>query len=721
MKRFAVTAALAMSAVLVIAQPAAASWLQQGTPAPSGASVWDFTAVSCAAPTSCMAVGTANGLLAESLSGSTWTIVSIPDPGGGQLSGISCKTASSCEAVGNFSNGGTMETLAEVWNGGTWSIQSTPNPAGATASQLSDVSCKTASSCEAVGQFTSGGATRTLAEGWNGSSWTIQSTPNVSGAANSALGGVSCPSATDCEAVGDSFTGPNSATLAEVWNGSSWAIQSTPNTGSTVNQLEGVSCTAAAACTASGTGLAERWNGTSWALQAIASPHGNTAADLGRVSCTDKTRCIAVGTFFSKEAIETLVTEQWDGTKWTVLNTPLNTASDSTGLADVSCTFTTACTAVGFYHDPVDGNRALAENWSLRWQLQAPQIPAGSLAGGLQTVSCPFVNFCAAVGGDELSGSVFDAVVETWNGRNWIVGTTPNASNSVLSGVSCNGAKACTAVGDAVGGGSTLISLAERWNGTNWTVQSTPNPAGAVHSFLISVSCASVKTCTAVGFFTDGSGNQFPFAEHWNGTSWALQTTPAPSGSTTAQLNDVSCTSSTSCEAVGSDNTHTWAAVWNGTTWSIQTIATPSGGRNAHVNGVDCTAANACTAVGDFINASNKGVPLAERWNGSNWSVQNVPVPSGSTSQFSSVSCSTTQFTIGCKAVGFVTKNGISLPMAESWNGSSWSVKPTQSPDPNVSRSTFSSVSCSSLITCMGVGFYDTSTGVEAPLGEQDS
>jgi len=30
-------------------------------------------------------------------------------------------------------------------------------------------------------------------------------------------------------------------------------------------------------------------------------------------------------------------------------------------------------------------------------------------------------------------------------------------------------------------------------------------------------------------------------------------------------------------------------------------------------------------------------------------------------------------------------------------------------------------VSCSSLITCMGVGFSDTSTGVEAPLGEQFS
>ena len=719
MKRIAVTAALVVSAVLVIAQPASASWQQQTTPVPQGASIWQFNAVSCTATTSCMAVGSATGLLAESLSGSTWTVVSIPDPGGGQLTGISCKSASACEAVGSFSNGSTTETLAEAWNGSSWSVQSTPNPSGATSSQLGDVSCKSASSCEAVGQFVSGGATQTLAEAWNGSGWSIQSTPNVNGAATSVLSGVSCPSASACEAVGDSSTGPNSATLAEVWNGSSWSIQSTPNTAGNVNNLEGVSCTAATACTATGTGLAERWNGTSWALQTIASPHGNTAADLSRVSCTDATRCMAVGSFFDKEAIQQMVTEQWDGTKWTVFSPPLSTVADSTGLSDVSCTFATACTAVGFYHDPVDGNRALAENWSLRWQLQPPQIPTGAIASNLQTVSCPFVNFCAAVGGDEQTGSVFDAVVETWNGKNWIIGTTPNASNSNLSGVSCNGAKACTAVGDAVGAGSTLVSLAERYNGTSWTVQSTPNPAGAVHSFLISVSCASVKTCTAVGFWTDSGGNQTPFAEQWNGTNWTLQTTPAPAGAQLAQLNDVSCTSSTSCEAVGSDNTGTWAEVWNGTSWTIQNIATPAGGRNPFVGGVDCTAANACTAVGDFINGSNKAVPLAERWNGSNWSVQNVPAPSGSASEFSSVSCSTTQSSGGCNAVGFVTKNGISLPMAENWNGSTWAVRPVPSPDPNVTRSTMSSVSCSTLITCMGVGFFDTSGGVEAPVGEQ--
>jgi hypothetical protein len=221
-----------------------------------------------------------------------------------------------------------------------------------------------------------------------------------------------------------------------------------------------------------------------------------------------------------------------------------------------------------------------------------------------------------------------------------------------------------------------------------------------------------------VGFFTNGSGDQIPFAAHWNGTTWTLKTAPHPSGSTTSQLNTVSCTSSTACEAVGADNTQTWAEKWNGTSWKIQGTPTPAGGRNARLNGVSCTAANACTAVGDFVNGSNKVVPLAERWNGTKWTVQAAAVPSGGVSEFSSVSCSLVS---RCVAVGFLTKSGVSLPMGEFWNGTTWAVEPAQSPDPNVTRSTMSSVSCATPLNCMGVGFFDASGGVEAPVGEQFS
>ena len=69
--------------------------------------------------------------------------------------------------------------LAESRNGTMWTVQPTPSPAGATFSYLSGVSCTSASACTAVGYFgNSAGNILNLAEGWNGTRWTIESTPN---------------------------------------------------------------------------------------------------------------------------------------------------------------------------------------------------------------------------------------------------------------------------------------------------------------------------------------------------------------------------------------------------------------------------------------------------------------------------------------------------------------------------------------------------------------
>ena len=206
----------------------------------------------------------------------------------------------------------------------------------------------------------------------------------LSGAANSQLAGVSCTSASSCEAVGSSGTGPNFDTLAEVLNGGTWTIQTTPNPGgATFSELNSVSCTSASS-------VHPRWartwrtgggTGASWALQKIASPHGSAPANLASVSCTGSIRCMAVGSFF-RDGVQMLVTDQWDGSKWAVEPAPLSTSADSEGLSSVSCVHATSCTAVGFYHDPVDGNRALAENWALRWQLPLPAVPVGAIAEG---------------------------------------------------------------------------------------------------------------------------------------------------------------------------------------------------------------------------------------------------------------------------------------------------------------------------------------------------
>ena len=50
-------------------------------------------------------------------------------------------------------------------------------------------------------------------------------TPNPAGAGITGLFGISCPAPAGCTAVGSSREG----TLAEYWNGSTWAIQATPS------------------------------------------------------------------------------------------------------------------------------------------------------------------------------------------------------------------------------------------------------------------------------------------------------------------------------------------------------------------------------------------------------------------------------------------------------------------------------------------------------------
>jgi hypothetical protein len=81
---------------------------------------------------------------------------------------VSCASATACTAVGDYNNGTTGVTLAERWNGSTWSIQPTPNPAGAPVSLLNGVSCASATACTAVGGYNNGTAGVTLAERWNG-------------------------------------------------------------------------------------------------------------------------------------------------------------------------------------------------------------------------------------------------------------------------------------------------------------------------------------------------------------------------------------------------------------------------------------------------------------------------------------------------------------------------------------------------------------------------
>jgi hypothetical protein len=66
--------------------------------------------------------------------------------------GVSCPSSKACTAVGmSFAKSGGSRTEADFWNGTTWSIQKSSNPTGFAESSLSAVSCTSSSACTAVG------------------------------------------------------------------------------------------------------------------------------------------------------------------------------------------------------------------------------------------------------------------------------------------------------------------------------------------------------------------------------------------------------------------------------------------------------------------------------------------------------------------------------------------------------------------------------------------
>jgi len=335
-----------------------------------------------------------------------------------------------------------------------------------------------------------------------------------------------------------------------------------------------------------------------WAPRTLPQPpdsgNGHEALD---VSCVEANRCIAVGGNWSL-AVGTEVTlaEAWDGTEWTAMETPNPPELDEGWLHEwyavltgVSCASADDCLAVGYFRDPSELVKPLTEHWDGgKWEILPTPIPSGAVAGQ-------------------------------------------------LNGVSCTSASACTAVGSSDGGGARR-PLVERWDGGSWTVQPAPSPGGASGSRLLAVSCSTVSSCTAVGF-NHGFEEESTLAERWNGIEWQVLNTVELGGTQpTNRLEAVSCNSPSACMAVGGHvakfgTAFLWVPLaerWNGSAWALQTIPEPPASEEASLSGVSCASANSCTAVGSYRQISGSdsyAEVLGERWNGTSWSVLEMPGP----------------------------------------------------------------------------------------------
>jgi hypothetical protein len=293
---------------------------------------------------------------------------------------------------------------------------------------------------------------------------------------------------------------------------------------------------------------------------------------------------------------------------------------------------------------------------------------------------------------------------------------TPNGANhAAFSGVSCTSRAACIAVGSFTNRSGSSSALAERWNGSALSIQHLAKPAGSRESALKGVSCTSTRACTAVGFFLDRSGCQNPLVERWNGESWSVQP-QARSRCTNRVRNEaglagVSCSSPTLCMATGTSayrevfcapdvlatpaegcpsSVEALIERWNGSNWSTENITTYSGNWQSEDGGISCPSTKSCIAV--------NGAEFA-RWNGNRWSAGSIAAPYANA--LHAVSCVSET---SCVAVGSSYRSK-SLALVVQWTGRKWTMWRGGDPAGSTDVS-LSAVSCTLRTTCAAVGTY---------------
>jgi hypothetical protein len=276
----------------------------------------------------------------------------------------------------------------------------------------------------------------------------------------------------------ESFT---SQTLIEQWNGSAWVIQSSPNPGSTGNQLNAVGV-------AGGTG--DVW---------------------------------AVGYFTDDNSIAHTLIEHWDGTSWSVVPSP-SSGNNGSYLQSV-----TAEWAVGYYIDDNLVNQTLVEHWDGQSWTIIPSPNRGTDGSQLNGVARGVLNDVWAVGYSG-QGNGAQTLIEHWNGSAWTIVDSPNpgTSGNYLQAV----AQIPTSPFDVWAVGYYYESgrprtLIERWDGASWQVVPSPN-VGTLGNSLFGVSGFSVNDVWGVGAYNldNQKGTLQTLTEHWEGNAWNVVPSP---------------------------------------------------------------------------------------------------------------------------------------------------------------------------------------------------
>jgi hypothetical protein len=308
--------------------------------------------------------GSPEQTLATHWDGTQWTVVHSPDGNeedDNYLMAVDGIATNDVWAAGYYiSSLGLAQTLIEHWDGSAWTISPSANAGPYQDNQLFGIQVVSANDVWAVGAHSNdAGIFQTLIEHWDGSAWSVVSSPN-SGQYNNVLRDLAVVSASDIWAVGyyDDQAAVHSRSLAMHWDGAAWTLVPVPAVGSGYNVLNSVDADAPNDVWAVGNYstlgggnrlLAMHWDGSSWTVTPFPSLDADFSTLLG-VDILSPADVWAVGSAqYYYTYSSTALAVHWDGTEWRQVRMPSTTSHAYPSLYSVSALNSQDAWAVGVY------------------------------------------------------------------------------------------------------------------------------------------------------------------------------------------------------------------------------------------------------------------------------------------------------------------------------------------------------------------------------------